>query len=270
MKILKLIIISLSLVGAAYASSKDENRFQEAYTAYKSENYKKAFNIWLELAKKDIVGAQHNVADMYVAGQGVSKNNKEAVKWYKAAAENGLSRSARLLGSSYQFGYFTEINDKDSFAWYLKAAQLGDPVVQEWVGNMYEDGIGTQQSYEKALYWYMQSAYKDNIEGMWSLASILATAPDANLRNGKKAVYWAEKALKKDKFVIAEIYDVLALAYAENGNFKTAIKHQRKAIELFNEGKYLKNGLTKNHIQKYTEQLKYFEQDKPWHETSNN
>lgn len=64
-------------------------------------------------------------------------------------------------------------------------------------------------------------------------AWILATSPDAEVRNGKEAIEAALTAVRlKD---IGEIRDTLAAAFAETGQFKRAIAEQQYAIRLLRE-----------------------------------
>ena len=65
-------------------------------------------------------------------------------------------------------------------------------------------------------------------------AWLLATAPDASVRNGSKAVQLALKAVKnKDSDAV---HDTLAAAYAEAGDFAGAQREQQRAIELLAPG----------------------------------
>ncbi len=92
-----------------------------------------------------------------------------------------------------------------------------------------------------------------------NLAWLLATCPDARYRNGAKAVELAQKAVELDRS--ACWLDTLAAAYAEAGKFEDAITTQEKAIAL-----HEKEGVTKNHIDKFIERLNYYKAHKPWRE----
>lgn len=48
--------------------------------------------------------AQTNLGVFYQKGIGVKKDEKEAVKWYRKAAENGNAVARANLGQSYYYG----------------------------------------------------------------------------------------------------------------------------------------------------------------------
>ena len=58
--------------------------------------YGKAFPILLQLAENEFVRAQMELADMYFMGNGIRKNNDEAIYWACRAAQSGEYRALKF------------------------------------------------------------------------------------------------------------------------------------------------------------------------------
>ena len=81
--------------------------------------------------------------------------------------------------------------------------------------------------FERAL------ALKDDDEGLLNnFAWVLATSPEDKLRNGARAVKLATQASEQAAHQVPHILSTLAAAYAETGDFKSAIDWSQKAVEL--------------------------------------
>jgi hypothetical protein len=89
-------------------------------------------------------------------------------------------------------------------------------------------------------------------------AWIYATAADAQIRNGGTAVTLATEAAKLSHEKDATILDVLAAAYAEQGNFSLAQQW---------EGKAILSGDSQD-IPYYQRRLQSYQANKPWRENS--
>jgi Flp pilus assembly protein TadD len=65
-----------------------------------------------------------------------------------------------------------------------------------------------------------------------NLAWLLATSPEATVRNGGEALKLAAKAVDLSHGKDASMLDALAAAYAETGRFREAVETARRALEL--------------------------------------
>jgi tetratricopeptide (TPR) repeat protein len=77
----------------------------------------------------------------------------------------------------------------------------------------------------------------NSVEALQSLAWILATHPDASLRNGTEAVFLATRADQITQSKSPEAADALAAALAECGEFDKAVTTAERALKLANETK---------------------------------
>jgi tetratricopeptide (TPR) repeat protein len=93
-----------------------------------------------------------------------------------------------------------------------------------------------------------------------NLAWVLATSPVDELRNGKRAVELALKAVELTENKEAHILSTLAAAYAETGDFENAVKWSEKSVEIASPGRQ-KTDLT--------EELETFRSGKPVRESKN-
>lgn len=91
-----------------------------------------------------------------------------------------------------------------------------------------------------------------------NLAWLLATSPDDALRDGKRAIELATKACEATEWKEAHIISTLAAGYAETGDFETAKKYSKQAVELGSETDEVKSQLQK--------ELDSYEERKPWRE----
>ena len=74
--------------------------------------------------------------------------------------------------------------------------------------------------------------HPETLSGRYNLAWLIATCPDAKVRNGPEAVRLSTELCNLSQQKNAKYMDVLAAAEAEAGLFGDAIKHERQAIEL--------------------------------------
>ena len=132
------------------------------------------------------------------------------------------------LGYRYLAGQGVPQDYKEAAMWFRKAAEQGNADSQLKLGYMYLAGQGVPQDYEEAVMWSRKSAEQGNADSMTNLAWATATIP--SVLNGQEAVKWGQKLLAQRKTWVE--FDILAAAYARNGEFDMAVKSVEKSIEL--------------------------------------
>ena len=96
-------------------------------TAYKEGDYARALREWKPLAFQGNAKAQF-LGNMYYKGGGVPQDDGAAYKWFKKAAEQGLTRAQNNLGTLYMRGLGVSRNNTRAFIWLHLTAIQGDKV----------------------------------------------------------------------------------------------------------------------------------------------
>ena len=95
-----------------------------------------------------------------------------------------------------------------------------------------------------------------------NLAWMLATHPEASLRDGRRAVDLAEQVCTATQHKQPSFLDTLSVAYAENGDFMKAAEVARKAVQIMKSSKRS----SPESIQPLVDRIKKFEANKPFRE----
>ncbi len=82
-------VFAVLLVGLALMAAPARADFAAEVAAYDAGNYAKAYAEFLPLARGGDSAAQYILGNMYRRGQGMARDNAEAVRWYRKAADQG-------------------------------------------------------------------------------------------------------------------------------------------------------------------------------------
>lgn len=118
-----------------------------AFAAPPSDPYQQVLDLQKQARAGD-AGAQYLLGFMYAEGQGVAKDEAEALKWYTKAAEQGHADAQLSLAMMYAEGRGTAKDDKQAIKWYTKAAEQGNANVQVILAAMLANAGGTDQLIE--------------------------------------------------------------------------------------------------------------------------
>jgi uncharacterized repeat protein (TIGR04138 family) len=134
----------------------------------------------------------------------------------------------------------------------LDVAKIHVRFAWQWISRgQYDKG---RDAYRRA-----RRVDEKDLDACNGLGWLLATCPDANVRDGLKAIEAASQACQTSKWKNPICLDTLAAAYAEFGQFERAAETERRAIALCADDR----------VSAYQERLKCYESAQPFHEDPN-
>ena len=139
------------LVAATAAAWADV--FDDAAAAGKRRDYATVLRLLQPVAEGGDLRAQLWVARLYDGGGFWPRQYREAVKWYRLAAEQGDA------GAQYQLGYMSlrrmglRFDPAAAAGWFRRAAEQGHWRAQIDLSDMYAEGWGVKRDPPKAYMW---------------------------------------------------------------------------------------------------------------------
>jgi tetratricopeptide (TPR) repeat protein len=204
--------------------------------------------------KPDHAGAHYNLGHAALA-QGQLKQAAEHFAQATRLDPNYAEAHQQLAAVLQRMGELNKAHESLKRAIELKPSDAG---LHGHLGALLaQSGQATEAiaAYRKAM-----PLGPERFEAPNNLAWLLATHPDAGIRNGAEAVRLAESAVKLGGGRHAFLLGTLAAAYAEAGRFPDAIKTAEEAIELAK-----KNG-QEDLAAKNLELLAAYRGGRPWRE----
>ena len=96
--------------------------------------------------------------DYYCGRNGVAKDYKQAVFWYRKSADQGNALGQNNLGRCYEKGRGVAKDFEQALFWFRKSADQGNALAQCNLGRCYENGQGVAKDFRQAVFWYRKSA----------------------------------------------------------------------------------------------------------------
>ncbi|NRB24486.1 MAG: SEL1-like repeat protein [Shewanella sp.] len=201
--------------------------------------------------------AQFLLGLMYLSGRFVSQDHLQGVKWISAAAEQGHAKAQQTLADLSFEGNIIERDLITAERWYLSLSEQGNKWAQFRLGFIYAaGGEGVERNCGKAVDRF--NSVGDEVS-LGNVAWILATCPEAKYRNGDKALELARSLVASDRQDPTNL-DNLAAAYAETGDYNSAVETQQKAIDALKSSKMV------NRSDEFEQRLQSYQQNKPFRE----
>lgn len=134
-----------------------------------NDNYAQALKDYEMAAQKNDPLGTYNLALMYFYGKGTAVDYAKARELFLAAADK-IPDAMSQLGEIYFMGLGVPRDEKQALSWYKKAADAGDPQALYELGLMSETGVSTTLDFAQAVKYYQAAADKNNEKAMLALA----------------------------------------------------------------------------------------------------
>lgn len=162
------------------------------------------------------------VAECYLWGRGVEKDEAEAVKWFRKAAEQGDASAQTFLADCYLFGRGVARDEAEALVWfrraakqddygaetaknYLKAVEDDDPEAQCHLANAYQVGLYCAENKVEAIKWYRKAAEQGNADGQVALGDCYSLGMGVE-EDEVEAAKWYRKAAEQGNKYARQCY----------------------------------------------------------------
>lgn len=160
-------------------------------------NFKEAFRLFYLAATNESMpwpGAYTNLGLLYYEGVGIERNLEESIKWYRKGAEEGDSEAMYCLGLSYQAGEGVPQSDVEAAKWFQLATDKGHENAANNLGYMYAIGKGVNKDLDKAGMLYLQAAKRGSVNAQYVIGLWYLDGLFNFPKNENEALFWFKKA----------------------------------------------------------------------------
>ena len=137
-------------------------------------------------AEQNLARAQKNLGICYDKGEGVTKDQAEAVKWFRKAAEQNYADAQNDLGASFYNGEGVAKDQVEAVKWFRKAAEQNLAKAQFNLNVCYYNGEGVAKDYVEAYKWLLLAARQGDEDAKKNLTALESKLTPEQIADGQK------------------------------------------------------------------------------------
>ena len=184
-----------------------------ARAAFERRDFPTAYRLLQPLAQGGAAPAQVGLGRLHALGLGIPRNDAEAIRWYRLAAEQGDPDGMSSLAYKYRFSDPPMRNSEQALVWYRWAAELDHPDALNGLGSIYLEGVLVPQDTAEAMALFERAIAKGHAPAMSNLADMLVGG--AVERDHIRARELYRQAA--EKYVIAAYYSYARMLFEGRG-----------------------------------------------------
>ncbi len=136
------LLLGPSLALSVFTSVAQSGDLDEALSAYRQEDYRKAAELLSPLARAGEPKAQLTLGNLYYAGLGVNQDHYRALELYRSAASTGLAEAQFQLGLMYLSDEVINVDEYAAMEWLGRAATQGHVQADVVYGQVLNSDFG--------------------------------------------------------------------------------------------------------------------------------
>ena len=221
----------------------------EGIAAYQRRDWVAALAELRPLADNGDVVARSRVGHMLLRGNGVAKDQPQAILLLTQAAEKGDALAQNTLGGLYFRGDGLPRDLSRSLLWFSRAAEQNQPNALNNLGQLYFSGNGVARDEAKAVDYFRRAADL-GIAPSWESLGIAHWYGRGVATDHAAAVPWLKKAAERGLMIAQSLYatalwggDGIAQDRTEAVRWFERAGAQGDGASLFNLGQAKFNGL---------------------------
>lgn len=185
-------------------------------------------------------GVEKNMTEARRWYQKAADQGYEKAKEKLASMGSGVSASASEINDwkNRAYKYYDDEQYKEAMPWFRKAADAGDAEAAYFVGALYYFGYGVAQDYKEAAKWYKQSALGGDAAGQYALGLIYESGSRGVDKNVTEAKLWYQKSAEQGYEEAIERLKVLSGTTTSSTSGKTYKEYEKMADEFYDKKNY--------------------------------
>lgn len=141
--------------------------------------------------------AQTNLGVAYINGEGIQKDEAQAISWFRKAAEQGNAEAQYNLGGIYINGIGVKKDKDQALTWFRKAAEQGIAQAQLFVAGAYLIGVGgVEKDITQSLIWERKAAEQGNAQAQTNLGLAYYNG-EGIAKDQPQGIIWLRKAAEQ-------------------------------------------------------------------------
>ena len=167
----------------------------------------------------------------YFYGNGVAKDPRKGVRWFRKAAEQGNLQAQTVLGGAYWEGRGVIEDKREAVRWLRKPAEQGEPFAQELLAVAYSKGQGVIQDKRESVRWYRKAAEQGNVPSQHDLG-LAYLRGEGVIEDEREAYIWLSIAKASGSESAVEIVrEFNRHTHLSQDEIRSAKKEARKRLE---------------------------------------